>query len=210
MIEKESGSKFRDVWNARYDRPDYFFGTAANDFLAEVAGQIPPGPVLSLAEGEGRNAVYLAGLGHRVTAVDLSAVGLAKATRLAEERGVRLETVVSDLSEFDIAPASWAGIVSIFLHLPSTVRAELYRRAAIGLQPGGAFILEAYTPLQIGLGTGGPRDPDLTPTLDQLRTELEGLTIEIGVERQRDVLEGVGHTGAGEVVQVLARKPATG
>jgi hypothetical protein len=68
-------------------------------------------------------------------------------------------------------------------------------------------VLEAYTPAQIGLGTGGPRDPDLTPTLSQLEEELEGLTIEIGRELRRDVLEGIGHTGAGEVVQVLARKP---
>jgi SAM-dependent methyltransferase len=209
MSEQESSSRYRDSWNARYDRPEYVFGTAPNDFLAEVASRIPPGAVLSMAEGEGRNAVYLAGLGYQVTAVDQSEVGLAKAALLADGSGVSLATVVSDLARFAIAPGAWAGIISIFLHIPTAIRADLYRRAVVGLQPGGVFILEAYTPRQIALGTGGPRDPELTPTLDQLRAELAGLNFEIGIERQREVIEGIGHTGTGEVVQVLARKPTT-
>jgi len=76
-----------------------------------------------------------------------------------------------------------------------------------GLRLDGVFVLEAYTPAQIGLGTGGPKDPSLTPTLAQLREDLAGLDIEIGIERQREVLEGIGHTGIAEVVQVFARKP---
>ena len=91
-------------WDARYAEPGYAYGTEPNDFLAEVAGRIPPGPVLSLGEGEGRNAVFLAGLGHAVTAVDASAVGLAKAAALASGRGVRIAPVVADLDGFPIAP----------------------------------------------------------------------------------------------------------
>jgi SAM-dependent methyltransferase len=200
-------SRFRESWNTRFDRPDYLFGTEPNDFLAAVAGNIPPGDVLCLAEGEGRNAVFLAGLGYRVTAVDQSAVGLAKAQRLATERGVEITTIVGDLQDFEIAADSWSAIVSIFLHVPTNLRAAVYARSERGLKSGGVFILEAYTPRQIGLGTGGPRDPDLTPTLALLRDELAGLQLEIGAEHRRDVLEGSGHTGPGEVVQVLARKP---
>jgi SAM-dependent methyltransferase len=209
MSDLASSTKFRDGWNQRYDRTEYVFGTEPNDFLVEVADRIPPGAVLCLAEGEGRNSVYLAGRGHAVTAVDQSDVGLAKATRLAAERGVTIETIATDLNQFAIQPGAWAGIVSIFLHIPREQRRAIYRRAVAGLQPGGVFILEAYTPAQIGLGTGGPQDPSLTPSLEQLREELDGLIFEIGVERQREVLEGIGHTGLAEVVQVLARKPGS-
>lgn len=197
----------REGWNERYDRAEYLFGIEPNDFLASVAEQIPAGPVLCLAEGEGRNAVFLAGRGHAVTAVDQSAVGLAKAERLAAERGVAIATAVADLADYAIAPGAWAGIVSIFFHVPRELRAAVYRRAVAGLRPGGVFVLEAYTPGQIALGTGGPRDPNLMPTLALLRDELAGLEIVIGRELRRPVIEGIGHTGEAEVVQVLARKP---
>lgn len=209
MSDRQSNTTPRDGWNQRYDRAEYVFGTEPNDFLVEVADRIPAGPVLCLAEGEGRNAVYLAGRGHAVTAVDQSEVGLAKANRLASERGVAIRTVASDLNDFTIVPGVWAGIISIFLHVPREQRAAIYDRAAAGLRPGGVFVLEAYTPAQIGLGTGGPQDPALTPTLAQLREELRGLELEIGVERRREVIEGIGHTGVAEVVQVLARKPGS-
>jgi SAM-dependent methyltransferase len=207
MSEPQTRPRTADGWNQRYDREEYVFGTEPNEFLVEVAARIPAGPVLCLADGEGRNGVFLAGRGHAVTAVDQSDVGLAKATRLAASRGVTIETVIADLGQFRIAPKSWAGIVSIFWHVPPALRAAVYRRAVAGLIAGGVFILEAYTPAQIGLGTGGPSDPALTPTLEQLRTELDGLEIEIGVERRREVIEGIGHSGIAEVVQILARKP---
>lgn len=199
----------RESWNERYNRPEYVFGTEPNDFLAEMAERIPPGPVLCLAEGEGRNAVFLAGRGHEVTAVDQSAAGLAKANKLAAERGVTIRTVEADLGQFRIEPGAWDGIVSIFFHVPRELRAAIYRRVVAGLRPGGVFVLEAYTPEQIALGTGGPRDPNLMPTLALLTDELAGLEIEIGVERQREVIEGTGHTGLAHVVQVLARKPVS-
>ncbi len=199
---------YRDSWNTRYDQPDYVFGTEPNDFLVEMATRIPAGPVLCLAEGEGRNAVFLASRGHAVTAVDQSEVGLAKAQQLATARGVAIQTEVADLAEYVIEPAIWAAVVSIFLHIPEKLRRQTYRQAVAGLRPGGVFILEAYTPAQMGLGTGGPKDPALTPTLAQLREDLAGLDIEVGIERQREVLEGIGHTGMAEVVQVLARKPS--
>ncbi|MCC6790170.1 MAG: class I SAM-dependent methyltransferase [Thermomicrobiales bacterium] len=209
MSDQPPVTRFREGWNQRYDREEYVFGTEPNDFLVEVSGRIPPGPVLSLADGEGRNSVYLAGLGHPVTAVDLSEIGLAKGRRLAAERGVTIETIATDLNQFAIAPGAWAGIVSISFHIPRDQRSAIYRRAVAGLRPGGVFILEAYTPAQIGLGTGGPQDPALTPTLAELREDLAGLEIEIGVERQREVVEGIGHSGMAEVVQIFARKPGS-
>ncbi len=195
------------MWDERYSEPGFAYGTEPNDFLRERAAQLEPGRTLSLAEGEGRNAVFLAGLGHRVTAVDASAVGLDKARRLAAERGVTMETRVADLAAFDIEPGAWDNIVSIFCHLPPEVRRRLHRAVVAGLRPGGLLLLEAYTPAQIALGTGGPPVPELTMTLDALREELEGLTFLHAIERERDVVEGRYHTGRAAVVQVLARRP---
>ncbi len=195
-----------DFWNERYSGDAYLYGTAPNDFVAAVAARIPPGPVLCLAEGEGRNAVHLASLGHAVTAVDQSAVALAKARRLAAARGVAIETVAADLSAHAIAPGEWAGIVSVWAHVPSAVRRELHARVVQGLQPGGWFVLEAYTPAQLAHDTGGPRNIDLLMTAAQLREELAGLDFEILRELERDVHEGTKHTGRAAVVQVLARR----
>jgi SAM-dependent methyltransferase len=193
-------------WNDRYAVAGHFYGEVPNAFVAEVAPQIPAGPVLCLAEGEGRNAVHLATLGHRVTAVDQSAVGLAKARRLAGARGVKIETVPADLANYSIAAGAWAGIIATFAHLPPALRRRVHRDVVMGLQPGGMFVLEAYTPAQLAFGTGGPKTPELFMTLAALREELSGLDFLIARELEREVIEGAGHTGRGTVVQVLARR----
>ena len=195
-------------WDARYSEPGYAYGTAPNDFLREMAGRIPRGPVLCLAEGEGRNAVFLAELGHAVTAVDASAVGLAKAATLARARAVGLATVHTDLADFDIQEGAWAGIVTVFAHLPPALRARLHTAVVKGLRPGGVYLLEAYTPQQLAFGTGGPPDVSLLMTADALRQELAGLELEICREVERDVVEGRFHSGRAAVVQVLGRRPA--
>jgi SAM-dependent methyltransferase len=197
-------------WDTRYSHADFCYGTESNAFVAAMAGEIPAGPVLCLAEGEGRNAVHLAQLGHAVTAVDQSAVGLAKAARLAAERGVSLTTIVADLAAFTIAPAAWSAIVSTFVHLPPRLRRTVHGHVVAGLRPGGVFILEAYTPAQLAFGTGGPKAAELFPTLAALRDELRGLEFEIARECERDVIEGTCHTGRGAVVQVRARRPGAG
>lgn len=193
-------------WNNRYDTPHFVYGEKPNAFVAEMASQIPAGPVLCLAEGEGRNAVHLATLGHRVMAVDQSEAGLAKARQLAVARGVEIETVVSDLEHFEIKLGAWAGIVSIFAHLPPPLRRRIHAQVVTGLRPGGVFILEAYTPAQLAFDTGGPKNPELLMTLAGLREELAGLELLIGREIEREVIEGDGHTGRGAVVQILARR----
>ncbi len=195
------------MWDSRYSSPDYVYGTAPNTFLTEVSDRIPSGgKVLSLAEGEGRNAVYLATKGYEVTGVDSSRVGLEKAQRLAAQQSVHITTQVADLADFEIEPNSWDGIVSIFCHLPSQVRAALHRQVVAGLKPGGVFILEAYSPRQLAFKTGGPSQADLMPDLAALRVELAGLRLEHAVETERDVLEGQFHFGRGAVVQIVGIK----
>ena len=197
-------------WDARYAEPGYAYGTEPNDFLRAVAARIPAGPVLCLADGEGRNGVFLAELGHEVTSVDLSEVALAKAATLACARGVGLRTVHADLARFVIEPGHWSGIVSIFAHLPPPIRVRLHAAAVEGLRPGGTFVLEAYTPRQLAFGTGGPTDASLLMSPAVLRRELEGLVLERCEEIERDVVEGRFHRGRAAVVQVLGRRSATG
>jgi SAM-dependent methyltransferase len=195
------------MWNERYSEAFASYGTEPNEFLREVADRIPDGPVLCLAEGEGRNAVFLAGRGHAVTAVDLSDVGLANAAKLAQERGVEITTVVADLASYDPGEERWAGIVSIWAHLPSPVRARLHAACVRALRPGGAFVLEAYTPRQLERpGRGGPPVVELLMTAEALREELAPLRIERCAEIDREVSEGRYHQGPSATVQVLAFK----
>jgi SAM-dependent methyltransferase len=195
------------MWDDRYSAPTYAYGTEPNDFLKSVAGRIPAGPVLCLAEGQGRNAVFLASLGHDVLAVDQSPVGLERARELAASRSVKIATEVADLSSFIIEPERWSGIVAIFTHLPPALRARAFAAAVRGLAPGGAFVLEAYSPKQLEYGTGGPKDVSMLMSLDAVRTELAGLRIERGVEIEREIHEGEYHQGRSAVLQILAFKP---
>ena len=194
-------------WDERYSAQDYVFGTAPNEFLVEVTPQLPTGRILTLAEGEGRNAVYLAQQGYAVTGVDGSRVGLAKAEKLAAEREVEIETRVADLAELPIEEAAWDGVVSIFCHIPPDIRRSLHKRVVAGLKPGGVFVLEAYTPRQLAYGTGGPPDVRLLVDLATLKTELAGLRFEHALELERTVSEGRLHTGLASVVQIVAVKP---
>ena len=200
-----------DFWDARYREPELAYGDAPNDFLVSVAEQLPErGRVLCLAEGQGRNAVWLAACGHRVFAVDQSVVGLARAQSLASARGVTIDTEVADLADIDPGAAEWDAVVSVFAHTPADVRRALHARVVRALRPGGAFVLEAYTPEQTARDTGGPSGDaarDITMTADGLRAELDGLRFEILRETERAVHEGPYHTGAAAVVQVLAWKP---
>lgn len=194
------------MWDERYSAEGYAYGTEPNEFLAENFNQIPKGKVLSLAEGEGRNAVFLARQGYSVTAVDGSIVGLNKAKKLAEDNGVTIETIHADLADFDLGENKWDGIISIFNPLPSSLRKQIYKQVESALRPNGVFLLEAYTPDQIKHGTGGGSNADTMQTKESLTLELPGLKFTHLVELEREVIEGAFHTGVGAVVQAIALK----
>ena len=194
-------------WDERYHEPGFVYGTDPNEFLVSVAGRIPPGKILSLAEGEGRNAVYLASLGYQVTGVDGSEVGLRKAVELATERGVSITTIHADLSEFEIEPEQWDGVIACYCHVPSEIRIPLHQAAVRGLKSGGVFVLEAFSKEQLAYGTGGPQSLDMLMSLDELMRELAGLEFVHAARLEREVREGSRHTGLASVVQVLGIKP---
>lgn len=194
------------MWDERYSAEEYAYGTKPNKFLEENFNHIPKGKVLSLAEGEGRNAVFLAKQGYSVTAVDASIVGLNKARKLAEENGIIVEFIHADLADYDLGENKWDGIVSIFCPLPSSLRKQLYKKVEAGLKLNGVFLLEAYTPAQLKYGTGGGNSADVMQSKESLRLELTGLKFRHLVELERDVIEGIYHTGIGAVVQAIASK----
>jgi len=196
------------MWNQRYSEPGFAYGTNPNDFL--VASTVllqPESEVLCLAEGEGRNAVYLASLGHRVTAVDSSAVGLKKARSLAQEHSVTIQTIEADLDDFIIGSGSFQAIVSIFCHLPPLVRTRLHQRICEGLTPGGVFILEGFARRQTELDTGGPRNIELLMDLEDLKRELDQLELSQAIETEREIHEGSYHHGAAAVIQITGTRP---
>jgi len=194
-------------WNERYARPEYLYGTEPNAFLAEHCG-ILRGPVLSLSEGEGRNAVFLASHGLEVVGVDVSRVALEKAKELATSRGVEIQTVLADLSTFTPQENHYGSVVSISAHLPSAIRDRLYPLVERSLKPDGMLILEAYSENQLSRDTGGPKDADMLMTVDKLRREFPNLEPILLREVEREVSEGEGHTGMASVVQLVARRRA--
>ncbi len=195
------------MWDQRYAVDEYVYGRQPNDFLVSQVASLPMGRVLCLAEGEGRNAVWLARQGYSVTAVDASAVGLEKARRLAADHEVELETVHTDLADYEIVPGAWDAIVSIFCHLPPPLRRDVHASVAGGLRSGGVLLLEAYTPQQLEFANGGPPVAEMMMDLAVLSDELDGLVFRHAQECIREVNEGRLHHGRGAVVQLVASRP---
>ncbi|QDU91546.1 hypothetical protein Pla175_49750 [Pirellulimonas nuda] len=193
-------------WNQRYADEAFIYGSEPNAFLVEHSARLA-GPVLSLAEGEGRNAVFLATLGLQVHGVDGSSVGLAKAQRLADAKGVVIQTEVADLAAYQPAPSSYRSVISISAHLPSSIRRRLYPLIERCLMPGGILLLEAYSEQQLHRNTGGPKDADKLMSVSKIQREFQHLEPVVLQEIEREVCEGTHHTGLASVVQFIGRKP---
>ena len=182
------------MWNDRYRGDVYVCGTRPSDFLYRGSNFVKGNKVLCLGGDEGRNAVYLAREGFDVSTVNASPLALEQAERLADQSYVDINTQVADLSQYVISPKRWSGIVSIFCHLPSTVRASVHRKVVAGLKPGGIFIMEACR-------------SELLASLSQIKQELAGLEFLHIKEIVRDVDEGTFQKKNADLVQLVARKP---
>ncbi|MDP5172623.1 MAG: class I SAM-dependent methyltransferase [Bacteroidia bacterium] len=195
------------MWNERFAEPDFTYGKEPNDFLASLNLSEFEGQVMCLAEGQGRNAVYLAGLGFEVTAVDLSDVGLARTQELAAERGVEVHTLQADLGIFTLEAASVDGVVMIFGHTPRHIRAHIHREIIKGLKPGGFFVLEGYRKEQIAYKTGGPSVDGMLYSLEELLEDFgESMEWRLAQNQEREVVEGAYHNGLAAVVQLFGTK----
>lgn len=197
----------QNFWHQRFDQPTYFYGIQANDFIRQAHTQLPTGGrILSLGEGEGRNAVFLAEQGFEVTALDGAQSGLDKTQRLATKKGVQVHTLLADLQHYEFQDQAWDGIISVFCHLPPALRIQVHQSIYASLKPNGVFLLEAYTPQQLHYKTGGPSNIDLLYKADDLALELAPLHFKRLSEQVRDIHEGEGHKGASAVVQIIAKR----
>lgn len=194
-------------WDGRFADSGHYYGTRPNGFLVDQAWRLPPkARVLAVADGEGRNGVWLAEQGHKVVAVDASPRGLQKASTLALQRGVSLSTICADLRDWDWPDAVYDAVAAIFFHLPSTTRQTLHRRMLAAVKPGGVAILEAFRPDQLPLTSGGPKNPDMLFTAAMLREDFADADILLCEETRAELYEGPGHRGPAELVRLVARR----
>jgi len=204
MDEHSDPGKF---WDQIFAREADRYGHAPNDYLRLASGMLKPGSrILSLGEGEGRNAIFLMSLGHQVTCVDASPVARDHALRRIAQQfpGRFVDYQVIDLS-LTLPVGSFDAVVSIWCHLPSRIRQRVHAALDTWLLPGGIFICEGYTPDQIRLGTGGPTDLDMLYEPSAIRNELP-LNLEVFQKVEREVLEGSRHDGLSSTLQIIARR----
>jgi SAM-dependent methyltransferase len=183
------------AWDRRYAGGEYLWSSHANRFLKEEAEGLAPGRAIDLACGQGRNAVWLAKRGWAVTAVDFSSVGVRQARRLAAEHGVSVDWVQSDLLEYRSEPQAFDFALIFYLQVVQEDRTAIVSAAADGVRSGGTFLLVGHHTDNIGHGHGGPQNPTLLYTAEEIVADLEGSGLR--VERAERVRRPV-ETPAGE------------
>lgn len=198
------------VWDERYASDDYHFGTEPNAFLVSQRHLLKPGmSCLAVADGEGRNGVWLAGQGLDVLSVDASPVASAKAQKLAAQRGVDLKCEVADLLEWSWGESRYDVVAAIFIQFATPEqRGRLFANIKRTLKPGGLLLLQGYTPRQLEYGTGGPSQADNLYTEPMLRSAFSDMEIMQLREHDDFISEGAGHHGMSALIDLAARKRA--
>jgi len=181
-------------WDERYTTHELIWRAEPNRFLVEEVASMKPGRALDLACGEGRNALWLAEKGWQVTGVDFSSVGLAKARRLAVERRVEVRWLKADVLEWNPPQTAFDLVIVMYLQLPADARRRVLSRAARALTPGGTLLVVGHDSTNLTEGTGGPQDPAVLFSPEDVANDLPGLDIERAERVRRPV-----HTEHGDV-----------
>ncbi len=197
------------IWDERYAGDEFHFGVEPNAFLASQRGLFTPGMTcLAVADGEGRNGVWLAQQGLDVLSVDSSPVALRKAQRLADERGVAVRFELADLMAWEWGMNRFDTVAAIFIQFaPPGMREQMFGCIKQCLKPGGLLLLQGYTPRQLQYGTGGPSQAENLYTELLLREAFADMDI-LHLREHDDILrEGSGHSGMSALIDLVARKP---
>ena len=197
------------TWNQRFQAPGFLFGTQPNTWLRDHASHWQPGQrVLCVADGEGRNSVWLARRGVQTDAFDISEVGVAKARVLARDTGVSVNFQISDCDAYPWPVAAYDGVAAIFVQFADpALRARLFANIVRCLRPGGTLVLQGYTPRQLDYKTGGPSIASHLYTEGMLRDAFASLEILELLEYEADLSEGTGHSGRSALIGMVARLP---
>jgi len=200
----------KQFWNERYSQSDYVYGTEPNEYFKEKIQQFEPGKLLLPAEGEGRNAIFAARLGWKVTAFDWSEVAQRKAVALAEANQVQINYWVSEVDDLAFEEGSFDAIAFIYAHFPADVKLVYNQKILSFLKRGGTLIFEAFSKRQLDYQkthrSGGPSDINMLYSIEEVKNAFPGvdfLTIE---EREIYLEEGMNHSGLGSVVRALGIK----
>lgn len=195
-------------WDAMYITPEYIFGKAPNAFLASQQALLKPGQrALAVADGEGRNGVWLAGQGLEVLSVEYSQPAVAKARQLAQERGVQLAFEVADVLTWKWPVNTYDVVAAIFIQFASAAdRPRLFEHIKAALKPGGYLILQGYTPKQLEYNTGGPPCAGNMYTADLLREAFADMEILHLAEHDAFIAEGTKHHGMSALIDLVARR----
>jgi len=199
-----------DFWNKRFNTPDYIFGKAPNEYLqAQATLHLKQGDsVLCVADGEGRNSVWLAKQGMRVDAFDLSQIALNKAIALAKKEAAQVQFSLASSDDCDWKPNHYDAVVGIFIQFADPVmRARLFAQMASTLKPGGMLIVQGYTPKQLEFKTGGPSILEHLYTEDMIRVLIDDLEIIDLCVYEKSLSEGPKHTGMSALLGLVVRKP---
>ena len=199
-----------NIWDERYAQDGYLFGTEPNAFLVSQQHLLKPGmSCLAVADGEGRNGVWLAQQGLRVLSVEASAVALEKAKKLAAQRGATLDFELTDLAHWQWGENRFDVVAAIFIQFaPPALREQMFADIKRCLKPGGLLLLQGYTPRQLEYKTGGPPVAENMYTEALLRADFADMEWLHFAEHDKEIREGAGHSGMSALIDLVARKHA--
>ena len=198
-------------WNERFDKKEFIFGKEPNEYLVDQASQHlkPKSSVLCIADGEGRNGVWLAKQGMQVTGFDVSDIALAKANQFAADNNVNIQYSLCDTDSFDWQVNAYDAVVGIFIQFADPeMRSRIFRQVHQTLKPGGLFILQGYTPKQLEYKTGGPSLIEHLYTEEMICELSQGFEILELECYEKELSEGARHTGMSALLGMVAKKIA--
>ena len=201
----------KKLWDERYSNEAFAFGENPNEFLKETLPQFKPEKALFAAEGEGRNAVFAAGLGWKVSAFDLSEYGKMKAEILATKNQVSIDFTVGDIQTLQYDANSFDALVMIYAHFPASIKSSCHHQLITYLKPGGLVIFEAFSKNHIQYNSinpkvGGPKDMDQLYSIEEIKKDFKYFEIIELIETETDLSEGLYHIGKGSVIRFVGRK----
>ena len=200
-----------DRWNDRYSTDEFAYGEQPNNYLKEQLMQLETGTILFPAEGEGRNAVFAAKLGWKVSAFDISIEGKNKALQLAENNNVSIDYQVGELQGLDYKAEQFDAIALIYAHFPSAIKSSYHKTLSNYLRKGGLLIFEAFSKQHLDYlakneKVGGPKEIDMLFSIEEIRADFENYEIIVLEEKEIELNEGLFHNGLGSVIRCVGRK----